>query len=87
MALYSASVLDLETVACFRALQEMRFFPKKMENPPVERLSSTQPAQSTSEKPLTSVDGDFDIFRPKLAVCLTYLKIRLTVVQCTEVGA
>jgi hypothetical protein len=39
--LYSASVLDLQTVACFLALQEIRFGPKKTAKPPVDRLSST----------------------------------------------
>jgi hypothetical protein len=31
--LYSASVLDLETVDCFRALQEIKFDPRKIANP------------------------------------------------------
>ena len=39
IALYSASVLDLETVTCFFELQEMRFFPRYMRNPLVERRS------------------------------------------------
>lgn len=30
-ALYLASVLDLATVACFLQLQDMRFFPKKIQ--------------------------------------------------------
>ena len=45
-ALYSAYVLDLETVACFLALQDIKFGPKKTAKPPVERR---QPAQSESE--------------------------------------
>jgi hypothetical protein len=47
-ALYSALVLDRDTVACFLALQDTRFGPTKMAKPPVDRLSSRQPAQSTS---------------------------------------
>jgi len=47
-ALYSASVLDLDTVGCFLALHEMRFGPKKTAKPLVERQSSTLPAQSAS---------------------------------------
>jgi hypothetical protein len=49
-ALYSASVLDQATVTCLRQLQEIRFFPRKTQKLPVERLSSLLPAQSTSEK-------------------------------------
>jgi hypothetical protein len=50
--LYSASVLDLETVACFLALQEIRLDPKYTTKPPVDLLSSTHHAQSASEKHL-----------------------------------
>jgi hypothetical protein len=56
--LYSASILDLETVACFRALKETRFGPMNIAKPPVERLSSRHPAQSASEKALKSVEVD-----------------------------
>jgi len=44
IALYSASVLDRETVTCFLALHDTRFDPKKIAKPPVEHLSSTSPA-------------------------------------------
>jgi hypothetical protein len=37
--LYSASMLDLDTVSCFRALHDIRLGPKNMKNPPVELLS------------------------------------------------
>ena len=70
-ALYSASVLDLETVACFLAHQDIKFGPKKIAKPPVDLLSSRQPAQSESEKALTSVEDDLLKFRPTLAVFLT----------------
>jgi hypothetical protein len=49
-ALYSDSVLERETVACFLALQEMRLPPKNIAYPPVDQWSSTLPAQSASEK-------------------------------------
>jgi hypothetical protein len=40
--LYSASVLDLDTVACFLELQKISFGPKNTTNPPVDWRSSTQ---------------------------------------------
>jgi hypothetical protein len=85
--LYSASVLDLDTVAYFLALQEIRLGPKYTAKPPIDLLSSTQPAQSASEKALTRVDEDLLKVSPILAVPLTYLNILLIVVQCTVVGA
>ena len=39
-ALYSASVELLETVGCFFDDQEMILLPRKVQNPPVERLVS-----------------------------------------------
>lgn len=78
-ALYPASVLDLETVACF--LADLRLGPKNIANPPVERLSSRHPAQSELEKALTSVEGDLLKFRPIFSVCFTYLTIRLAAVK------
>jgi hypothetical protein len=85
--LYSASVLDLETVACFLALQEIRFGPKNTAKPPVDLLSSGHPAQSASEKELTKVEVDFMNVSPMLTVCFTYLSMRFAAVQCTVVGA
>jgi hypothetical protein len=49
-------VLDLDTVACFLALQETKFGPMNIAKPPVERLSSRQPAQYASEKALKNVE-------------------------------
>jgi hypothetical protein len=79
--LYSASVLDLDTVACFLALQEIKLGPKYIANPPVDLLSSTQPAQSASEKALTNVEDDFLKVNPRFAVPLTYLNILFTAVH------
>jgi hypothetical protein len=36
-ALYSASVLDQDTMGCLRALHDTRLEPRKIANPPVER--------------------------------------------------
>lgn len=46
MALYFTSMLDQETVACLRELQETRLGSKNTTKPLVECQSSTQPAQS-----------------------------------------
>jgi hypothetical protein len=59
MALYSASVLDLETMCCLFADHEMRLDPKNTTKPPVGFLSSEQPAQLVSKKALTRVDAYF----------------------------
>ena len=69
-ALYSASVLDLETVGYFLALHEIRFEPTNTAKPLVDRRSSIHPAQSASMKTLTPVDGDFRILNPMLKVPL-----------------
>jgi hypothetical protein len=69
IALYSASVEDLDTVACFLELQDIRLEPKKTHNPPVDRLSSGQPAQSELEKACKLVDESFRIKSPRDNVC------------------
>lgn len=79
--LYSASVLDLETVGCFLELQETRLPPRNIAYPPVLRQSSELPAQSASENALSKYEPDFVIQRPSLDVSLKYLRIRLTAIQ------
>jgi hypothetical protein len=67
-ALYSALLLDLETISCFRALQDTRFDPKNIAKPPVDLLSSRQPVQSASKNLLTKREFDLHIFNPILIV-------------------
>jgi hypothetical protein len=87
IALYSASVLDLDTVLCFLALQEIRLDPRNTAKPPIDLLSLTLHVQSASENALTRVESDLLIFNPNLVECLMYLNILLTAAQCTVVGA
>jgi hypothetical protein len=85
-ALCTDSVLDLETVVCFLALHETKLDPKYIAYPPVDLLSSKQPAQSASEYPLTNIELDLHILTPILVQPLRYLKICFTTIRCKVVG-
>jgi hypothetical protein len=67
-------MLDLEIVACFLALQEIKLGPKYTTKPHVDLLSSTQPAQSASEKALTKVEDDLLKVSRRLTVPLNTSK-------------
>jgi hypothetical protein len=87
MALYSASKLDLEMVAYFLALHDIRLESKKIANPPVEHLSCRHPAESTSEKALTRKELVLVILSPSLTDDFKYLMILFTATQWCSVGA
>jgi hypothetical protein len=50
MARYSASAEDLETVDCFLYFQDIKELSRKTQKLVMDRLVSTQPAQSESQK-------------------------------------
>ena len=43
IARYSASADDLDTLVCFLDFQEIIEFPRKMQNPEIDRLEVRQP--------------------------------------------
>jgi hypothetical protein len=51
--MYSASMLDLDTAACFFALQAIRQSPRNTAKPVVDLRSSGHPAQLDSQKAFT----------------------------------
>lgn len=73
----SASVLDLETVVYFLALQDIWFEPRSTQKLDVDRLEERQPAESASAYAIKSKEDSADISIPWSAVALIYLRIRL----------
>ena len=62
--LYSASILDLDTVCCFFDYQVTKFEPKYTQNPEVELRLSGSKAQSTSQNATRSRVRDFLKYNP-----------------------
>ena len=59
--LYSTFLLDLKTIFCFLALQDMRFWPRNTPYPLLDFLLSGDPAQSESQKAFKDMDeGVYD---------------------------
>jgi hypothetical protein len=87
MTLYFASVLEWDTIGCFLALQKTKFEPSNTAKPPMDQRSSTHPAQSASENPLTNIEEDRVICNPRSAVPCTYRRTRLAGVGCSMVRA
>ncbi|KAG8088327.1 hypothetical protein GUJ93_ZPchr0010g7551 [Zizania palustris] len=81
MILLPAGMYHRFTLDTDNYIKETRFDPRKIANPPVERLSSRLPAQSASLKPLTRSDVVLPIFKPSFVVCFRYLRILLTAAQ------
>lgn len=65
-ALYSTSVLDHDTIGFLCALQDTRLEPNKTTYPLVDLWSSRLPAQSESEKALTSNELFLTSLKPSL---------------------
>jgi len=63
------------------ALLETKFDPTNVANPPVDRLSSREPAQSASAKVLRSVEEDLVKVIPTFKVSRTYPRMHLIAVQ------
>ena len=65
-ALYSVSVEDLDTVSYLLADHEIKFEPRKMQNPVVDLRVSLQPAQSLSLKAVRGRSLSFLIVNPAI---------------------
>ena len=84
MALYSASVVDRETVGYFLEFHEIRFDPKNVQYPVVDLLESRHPAQSAShyaDKDERAKRLPGLISTPKPSEPRRYLNILLTAYQ------
>jgi hypothetical protein len=70
IALYSASVLDLDIVFYFFAHQDIKLGPRNTAKSPLDFISSVLPVQSALENAMTIVDGDRRMRKAESMVCL-----------------
>ncbi|WVZ70665.1 hypothetical protein U9M48_019309 [Paspalum notatum var. saurae] len=77
-AMYSASVIDKDTLACLREDQETREVPKSWHELEIDLRSIRQPAWSASENPLREREEPKEYQRPSSGVNFRYLKMRFT---------
>jgi hypothetical protein len=77
-AMYSASIVDWETLDYLRGDQDTKEDPKIWQVPEVEILSNRHPVKSASEKPWRGKEEDAEYQRPKSEVWRKYLNIHLT---------
>ena len=77
-AMYSASVVDKETLARLREDQKTREVPKNWHVPDVDLRSTWHPAKSESENPLKKREEPKEYQRPSSEVYLRYLRMCFT---------
>jgi hypothetical protein len=83
-ATYSASVVDCATKDCFWEDQQTRKDLRKWQVSEVLFRSIPQPTKSASKKPTRSSEEEEEYQIPNSWVCLRYLKIHWTAIQCEE---
>ncbi|WVZ90122.1 hypothetical protein U9M48_036452 [Paspalum notatum var. saurae] len=76
--MYSASVVDKDTLACLREDHETREVPISWHVPEVDLRSIRQPAWSGSENPLREREEPEEYQRPSSGVNFRYLKMHFT---------
>ena len=77
-AMYSASVVERETLAYLREDQKTSEDPKNWQVPEVDFRSTRHPAKSESENPLKKREEPEEYQRPSSGVYLRYLSICFT---------
>lgn len=84
--LYSAPVLDQDTMCCFLDCHDIRFDPRRTQNPEVDLLSSGSEAQSSSQKASRCKDDVEFGLSPMSRVPAKYRSILFTACQCVIKG-
>lgn len=84
---YSASVELLDTVGCFLDDQDIKFWPRNVQNPPVDLLVAGQPAQSLSLYARRVQSVSLSRVIPIVTVPLTYRRILFRLAKSDTEGA